>query len=139
MSSGIPMFQNSKESYFLLFKEYEKILFNVNCVTVFLSIQGNCNAGSHNDKRNFGLLVKELNIAFKPKGFILSAAVAAGKSKIDAAYDVPILSKYLDFINVMAYDLHGHWEATTGEHAALFPSSQDPHKHLTVVGLYTLL
>ena len=99
----------------------------------FLSFKGNCNAGSPNDKRNFGLLVKELNVAFKPKGFVLSAAVAAGKKNIDAAYDVPILSKYLDFINVMAYDLHGHWEANTGEHASLFPSTQDPHKDLTVV------
>ena len=112
---------------------------NIQFTKLILSYKGNCNAGSPSDKRNFGLLVKELNIAFKPKGFVLSAAVAAGTSKIDAAYDVPTMSRYLDFINVMAYDLHGHWEATTGEHAALFPSSQDPHKHLTVVGLYKLL
>ena len=59
--------------------------------------------------------------------------MAAGKSKIDMAYAVPKLSKYLDFINIMAYDLHGHWDANTGEHASLFPSSQDPDRHLTVV------
>ena len=114
-------------------------MLNKNCTKIFISVQGNCNVGSHDDKRNFGLLVKELNVAFKPKGFVISAAVAAGTSKIDAAYDVPILSQYLDFINVMAYDLHGDWETNTGEHASLFPSTQDPNKDLTVVYLYRLL
>ena len=100
----------------------------------FVILKGNCNAGPPSDKTNFGLLVQELSIAFKSRGYLLSAAVAAGKSKIDMAYAVPELSKYLDFINIMAYDLHGHWDANTGEHASLFPSSQDPDMHLTVVG-----
>ena len=32
---------------------------------------------------------------------------------------------YLDFINLMAYDLHGKWEATTGIHAALNARSSE--------------
>ena len=108
-------------------------MLNTNCANLSISFKGNCNAGSHNDKRNFGLLVKELNVAFKPKGFVLSAAVAAGTSKIDAAYDVPILSKYLDFINVMAYDFHGDWEAKTGGHAGLYAGVNDADKSHSVV------
>ena len=38
--------------------------------------------------------------------------MAAGKDKIDAGYDVPEMSKYLDAIHIMSYDLHGSWEDT---------------------------
>ena len=55
---------------------------------------------------------RELKTAFEPYGYELTAAVAAGKDKIDAGYDVPEISKYLDAIHIMSYDLHGSWEST---------------------------
>ena len=33
--------------------------------------------------------------AFKEKGFLLSAAVGAGKGTIDTAYEVPEIAKYI--------------------------------------------
>lgn len=57
-------------------------------------------------------LFRELKTAFQPYGYELTAAVAAGKDKIDAGYDVPEISKYLDAIHLMSYDLHGSWEST---------------------------
>ena len=48
--------------------------------------------------------------AFEPYGWELTAAVAAGKDKVDAGYDVTEISKYLDAIHIMTYDLHGSWE-----------------------------
>ena len=54
---------------------------------------------------------RELKTAFIPYGWELTAAVAAGKDKIDAGYDVPEISKYLDAIHIMTYDLHGSWES----------------------------
>ncbi len=53
-----------------------------------------------------------MKTAFEPYGYELTAAVAAGKDKIDAGYDVPEISKYLDAIHIMSYDLHGSWEST---------------------------
>ncbi|CAG2173609.1 unnamed protein product, partial [Oppiella nova] len=67
-------------------------------------------------------------------GYLLTAAVAAGKATVDRAYNVPEMNKYLDFINLMTYDLHGSWEQKTGHHAALHtgPGDTDQDKMLTV-------
>ncbi|KAJ4447149.1 hypothetical protein ANN_09150 [Periplaneta americana] len=81
--------------------------------------------GAPGDKAAFAKLLSELRPQFDANGFILSAAVSAGEPTVDAAYDVPALAKYLDFINVMTYDLHGSWETVTGENAPLYPGSTD--------------
>ncbi|XP_023347581.1 acidic mammalian chitinase isoform X3 [Eurytemora carolleeae] len=78
---------------------------------------------SASEKSTFAAWVKELKTAFKPYGWELTAAVAAGKSKIDAGYDVPELSKYLDAIHLMTYDMHGSWESTVNHHAPLYSTS----------------
>lgn len=82
--------------------------------------------GRPEDKRNLILLLKEMRAAFmreamtkKRAPLLLTAAVPAGKLSIDAGYDIPRISSYLDFINLMTYDLHGAWEKFTGENAPL--------------------
>lgn len=50
----------------------------------------------------------------------MSAAVAVNKKVIDAAYDVPKLAQYLDWIALMAYNFHGQWDHKTGQNAPLF-------------------
>lgn len=80
---------------------------------------GDRQPGNKADKQNYVLLLEELHTAFQPHGFLLSAAVAAGKENIDVAYDVAGLNKYLDFINLMTYDYHGEWEGVTGYNAPL--------------------
>ena len=47
--------------------------------------------------------------AFREHRFLLTAAISAISSTIDMAYDIPKISKYLDYIHVMAYDYHGAW------------------------------
>jgi len=76
--------------------------------------------GSPNDKQNFISLLRELKDAFRPKNYLLTAAVSAGKHTMDPGYDVPKMSEYLDIINVMAYDYHGGWETFTGHNAPLY-------------------
>ncbi|CAH1791210.1 unnamed protein product, partial [Owenia fusiformis] len=69
------------------------------------------------DKQRFTLLVNEMRREFQHEAvrtgrerLLLTAAVAAGKSNIDRGYEVEKISRDLDFINLMSYDLHGSWE-----------------------------
>ncbi|XP_043487176.1 probable chitinase 10 [Polistes fuscatus] len=93
------------------------------------------------DRTAYVNLLKELRLAFEgeakssdqPK-LILSAAVPASFEAIAAGYDVPEISKYLDFINVMTYDFHGQWERQVGHNSPLYPleSATSYQKKLTV-------
>lgn len=83
--------------------------------------------GSIWDKQNFSLLIKELYEAFIEDArrrnnvrLMLTIAVGAGKQVIDSAYDVPEISRFVDFINIMSYDYHGSWENTTAHSSPLF-------------------
>ncbi|KAK9954432.1 hypothetical protein ABG768_016499 [Culter alburnus] len=84
------------------------------------------------DKQRFTLLCKELLEAYTAEGaatgrprLMLTAAVAAGKGTIDAAYEIAEIAKYLDFISVMTYDFHGSWETVTGHNSPLYRGSGD--------------
>ncbi|XP_052588176.1 acidic mammalian chitinase [Peromyscus californicus insignis] len=93
------------------------------------------------DKHLFTVLVKEIREAFeqeatknnKPR-LMVTAAVAAGISNIEAGYEIPELSQYLDFIHVMTYDLHGSWDGYTGENSPLYnyPSETGSNAYLNV-------
>lgn len=61
-----------------------------------------------------------MSAVFKPRQWLLTAAVPAAISLIDQGYDVPRLAEALDFINVMTYDLHGTWDKYADHHAPLF-------------------
>lgn len=82
--------------------------------------QVECYKGKPSEKQGFVNLVKELSEEFKPRGWLLSAAVSPSKMVIDLAYDIPQLSRYLDFISVMTYDYHGQWDRQTGHVAPLY-------------------
>nr|AYD38868.1 acidic mammalian chitinase-like protein [Mytilus galloprovincialis] len=38
---------------------------------------------------------------------------------------LPTMAQYMDFINIMSYDLHGSWQSTTGHNSPLFPKSDE--------------
>ncbi|XP_076461458.1 chitinase-3-like protein 1 [Babylonia areolata] len=92
--------------------------------------------GVPEDKANFAALIRELRAGFNAEArstgntrLLLTAAVAAGYSKVTQGYDIPTLSRDLDFINLMAYDLHGSWDRRTGHNAGLYTSSTDPENY----------
>ncbi|XP_054032261.1 acidic mammalian chitinase [Dryobates pubescens] len=78
------------------------------------------------DKALFTVLVKEMVAAFeqeakevnKPR-LMVTAAVAAGLSTIQAGYEIAELGKYLDYIHVMTYDFSSAYDGRTGENSPL--------------------
>jgi len=82
------------------------------------------------DKHRFTLLCRELRAGFEAEAsgdarLLLTAAVGAGKDTIDSAYEIPEISKELDFINLMTYDFNGAWDKQTGHNSALYPSAAE--------------
>ena len=78
------------------------------------------------NRSRFTVLCQELIDAFKRDAaqrgvprLLLTAAVAAGYKTIDAGYEIAKVGRLLDFINLMAYDLHGTWDKKTGHHTAM--------------------
>ncbi|XP_418051.3 acidic mammalian chitinase [Gallus gallus] len=84
------------------------------------------------DKGLFTVLVQEMLAAFeqeakqvnKPR-LMITAAVAAGLSNIQAGYQIAELGKYLDYFHVMTYDFHGSWDTQTGENSPLYQGPSD--------------
>lgn len=79
-----------------------------------------CREEHRSDREGFASWVRELREAFTPKGLLLSAAVSPSKRVIDYAYDVPSIARDLDWIGVMTYDYHGHWDKKTGHVAPMY-------------------
>lgn len=82
------------------------------------------------DKENFVALLAEfrrqLDALGQAKGrqYLLTIAAPAGAAQY-SKMDLAGAARYLDWINVMAYDYHGRWETAgpTNHTSALFPSS----------------
>uniref|UniRef100_A0A671EIT1 Chitotriosidase-1 n=1 Tax=Rhinolophus ferrumequinum TaxID=59479 RepID=A0A671EIT1_RHIFE len=79
------------------------------------------------DKQRFTALVQDLASAFQQEArvsgkerLLLSAAVPAGRTYIDAGYEVDRIAQSLDFISLMSYDFHGSWERSTGHNSPLY-------------------
>lgn len=69
---------------------------------------------------------------FEPHGLLLTAAVGVGMETVEAGYEIKEMSKYLDFINLMTYDLHGSWESTLGHNAPLSPKPGADDKEIAL-------
>lgn len=63
----------------------------------------------------------------------LGVAVSGYKEVIEAAYDLPKISKAADFLSAMTYDYHGGWERNTAHHTPLIPTSKDQLAYYSVV------
>jgi len=84
------------------------------------------------DFKNYIRLLRILKEEFEKEAvrtqrprLLLTAAVGIGLSTVEEAYDIPAMSKYLDLIGLMTYDMHGAWEQTTGFNAPLYATEED--------------
>ena len=76
---------------------------------------------SPDDKPNLTKLCKEMKEEYAKHGLLVSAAVIAETHGLEKSYDVAGIFKHLDFVNLMAYDLHGPWEPTANHHTDTNP------------------
>lgn len=75
--------------------------------------------GRPEDTANFTALLAAMRAELDRRGdYLLTIAAPAGAAKI-AAIEVGQIHQHLDWINVMTYDFHGSWDATTGFNAGL--------------------
>ncbi|WP_028543607.1 glycoside hydrolase family 18 protein [Paenibacillus taiwanensis] len=82
------------------------------------------------DKQNFTLLLKELRQALDAKGkvdgrhYLLTIAAGADQYYIDGT-EMDAIHPYLDFIQLMTYDMRGGFQTLTGHHTNLYSSTGD--------------
>ncbi|CAF3403070.1 unnamed protein product [Rotaria socialis] len=75
------------------------------------------------DRGRFTELAKQLSAKYQQEGLLLSAATPAAPSKYDGSYE-PEVCKYLDFVNIMAYDYSGPWDRVAGHNSPLTSQKQ---------------
>ncbi|KAK0055983.1 chitinase, partial [Biomphalaria pfeifferi] len=95
------------------------------------------------DKERFTLLAQDIMKAFKIESqstgqsrLLLSAAVAACKDIVDNAYEISLISKVFDYINLMSYDFYGSWDNATGHVSPLYPPNQTVDETETYYNLH---
>ncbi|MCY6959892.1 glycosyl hydrolase family 18 protein [Clostridium sp. ZC22-4] len=95
------------------------------------------------EKQTFTLLLKDLREALNNAGrednkyYELTAAVGCGKDKIEKT-EPEKYSEYLDFINIMTYDMNGAWENVTGHQSPLYKNPYDNHENQLVREYYNV-
>ncbi|XP_037509672.2 chitinase-like protein 4 [Rhipicephalus sanguineus] len=92
-------------------------------------------SGHVGDRYLFRLLLQDFRSYMKEtkKVFLLSASICAIPAAMPSTYDVRGLSRYLDFINLMAHDLDFSrpWRQSTSHHSPLFPKLLNKHDERT--------
>ena len=89
------------------------------------------NVNRPEDKQNYTLLMQELRTqldvleAQHGRDYWLSIAAPAGPGTMQN-FEIANLANTLDWINLMAYDLAGHWDPQTGHNAPLYDQADNP-------------
>jgi chitinase len=94
------------------------------------------------DGNNYITLLKEIREAYEKSGLkdkMLTIALPAGYDKIKLA-DPSQLNKYVDFINLMTYDIHGAWDKISGHQSPLYmnPFDKSPTSPVDVKNKYNV-
>jgi len=98
----------------------------------------NTNGKRPEDKQNFTLLLKKIREKLDEKGirdqkhYLLTIAGGADKSYVNNV-ELTKIAPYLDFVNLMTYDLHGHWDTHTDLLAPLYANQDSSPQYKTSV------
>lgn len=116
------------ESVLLWMKEY-----NLDGVDMAWRFPGvSYRGGSPRDKENYASLIRELAGAFEGKGLLLTVVMPVTDEFLNPGYNIPEISKYVDWINAQAYDLRGAWNGVTDVHTPLYSRSIDVGPQVTL-------
>jgi chitinase len=102
------------------------------------ALQGDNNVVRPEDKENFVAMLKSFREALDSLGTVdnkhyLSTIASGGFREYLELNDLKEAQKYLDFINIMAYDFYTAGDEVTGHHANLFPSGAKGRSAQTTV------
>src|SRR5215813_3350441 len=92
-------------------------------------VDGGMIPGRPEDTKHFNTMAAEFRRqldAVRP-GLLLTAAVPATQEDYKY-FDLKTLARYMNYINIMAYDMHWNGEKITNLHSALFRDPADPSK-----------
>ncbi|GAB6927712.1 hypothetical protein JCM10914A_16950 [Paenibacillus sp. JCM 10914] len=87
-------------------------------------------ASSADDKRNFTLLLQAMREALNAKGardgrhYLLTIAAGADQYYVDGT-DMAEAVQYLDYVQLMTYDMRGGFQVLTGHHTNLYTPTGD--------------
>jgi GH18 family chitinase len=81
--------------------------------------------------------LQELREEFDKFGWLLTAPLGVIPDTIEHSYDIPAISKYLDYMFALCYAYHGHWETQAGPDAPLYPLYQDDEYNVVRIRLQT--
>ncbi|XP_072043456.1 acidic mammalian chitinase-like [Amphiura filiformis] len=88
--------------------------------------------GKPSDKAGYTALCKELREAYQAEAdatgqerMLVTMAIPGGEWTINDGYEIEPLGRYLDFANLMSYDLHGSWEWEKHHHTPLYEGPGD--------------
>ncbi|WP_394525689.1 glycoside hydrolase family 18 protein [Lacrimispora sp. JR3] len=90
------------------------------------------------DKQNFTLLLQKIREKLDARGildqkhYLLTIAGGADRSYVDKV-ELTKIAPYLDYANLMTYDLHGTWDTHTDLLAPLYPNSDSSPQYKTSV------
>lgn len=81
--------------------------------------------GTPQDKQNFPLLLREIYELYKKENLYLSVTLRSSKWITTQAYNIEVIEKYVDAINMMTFDYSGAWDRKIGFPAPLKADTQD--------------
>ncbi|KAF7655580.1 hypothetical protein LDENG_00054050 [Lucifuga dentata] len=95
------------------------------------------NGTAAEDMKSFTLLCKELFEAYEAESkiqrtarLLLSAAVHAETG--DLKYEIPEISRYLDFISVKTFNLHGDQDGVSAHHSPLYARTNETENNTNI-------
>ena len=68
------------------------------------------------------MLCQALRTAFDNAGhsdWLITVATSINPDKLAAGYDLVAMAPYVDWFNIMSYDIYGSWDSTAGANADL--------------------